>query len=127
MNEKKPHQPDSDETRVPEEARQPETAVTAGDVEERQDAPLVDDALLQIAQRDDSVGASMSADLAALRAEMESLKERAGEASSQALVSVKTGAETTARSARDTVRHSPLAALGVAVAVGYMLGLSMTR
>ncbi|WP_311272664.1 MULTISPECIES: hypothetical protein [unclassified Rhizobium] len=87
------------------------------------DAPLVDMALQQVAEHDRSIGTAVGEDVAVLRAEVESVSQRAGEMQDRMIQSAKAGAETTARSARDTVRQFPLVSLGLAVALGFLAGV----
>ena len=91
------------------------------------DAPLVDMALQQVAEHDNSISAAVGQDIAVLRAEVESVSQRAVEMQDRMISSAKAGAETTARSARDTVRQFPLVSLGLAVAVGFLAGLRSSR
>ncbi|KIQ04143.1 hypothetical protein RU07_05715 [Agrobacterium tumefaciens] len=91
------------------------------------DAPLVDMALQQVAEQETSIGNTVGEDVAVLRAEVESASQRAGEMQDRIIQSAKAGAETTARSARDTVRQFPLVSLGLAVALGFLAGVRASR
>ena len=94
---------------------------------ERVDAPLVDIALQEVAEHDSSVGTAVGEDTAVLRAEVESISQRAGEMQDRMIQSAKAGAETTARSARDMVRQFPLVSLGLAVTLGFLAGVRANR
>ncbi|KIV66201.1 hypothetical protein [Agrobacterium pusense] len=91
------------------------------------DAPLVDAALAEVAERDDSLAAQLSDEINALRAEIDSLKVRAGETASRALVSVNAVARINRRAARRVIGRSPWASLCLAAGVGYVLGCSTLR
>ena len=91
------------------------------------DAPLVDAALAEVAERDDSLAAQLSDEINALRAEIDSLKVRAGETASRALVSVNAVARINRRAARRAIGRSPWASLCLAAGVGYVLGCSTLR
>lgn len=91
------------------------------------DAPLVDAALAEVAERDDSLAAQLSDEINALRAEIDSLKVRAGETASRALVSVNAVARINRRAARSAIGRSPWASLCLAAGVGYVLGCSTLR
>ncbi|MBD8687600.1 MULTISPECIES: hypothetical protein [unclassified Rhizobium] len=91
------------------------------------DAPLVDMALQQVAEQETSIGNTVAEDIAVLRAEVESVSQRAGEMQERMISSAMAGAETTARSARDTARQFPLVSLGLAVALGFLAGVRASR
>lgn len=91
------------------------------------EAPLVDMALQEVAERDRSIGTAVGEDIAVLRAEVESASQRAAEMQYNMILSSKAAADTTARSARDTVRQFPLISLGPAVALGFLAGLRTSR
>lgn len=94
---------------------------------ERVEAPLVDMALQEVAEHDRSIGTAVGEEIAVLRAEVESASQRAGEMQERMISSAKAGADTTARSARDTVRQFPLVSLGLAVALGFLAGVGASR
>lgn len=106
-----------------------EMAVTLGDNANAKapHAPLVDAVLEEVSQRDESLSASLSDDLAAMQTEIDSLRDRMAEMSSHAIDTARSGAKSTARSARRAVRRNPVMVLGIAATVGYLLGLSARR
>lgn len=87
------------------------------------DAPLVDMALQQVAEQQNGIGATVGEDIAALRAELKSLSQRAGDLSGDLVTSAKASVDTTARSVRDLVRDRPMESLGLALTLGFLAGL----
>lgn len=87
------------------------------------DAPLVDMALQQVAEQQNGIGATVGEDIAALRAELKSLSQRAGDLSGDLVTSAKAGVDTAARSVRDIVRNRPMESLGLALTLGFLAGL----
>lgn len=83
------------------------------------DAPLVEDALRHVAEREDGFGSSMADELKAIRGEVESLSYRAGDTFSTNLVTVP---EKTVQSARGLIGEHPIASLGLAALLGFVLG-----
>ncbi|WP_416408962.1 hypothetical protein [Agrobacterium rosae] len=118
MNDKSTQSPTSDPAN-PDLSLQTDLGNTVPDennIESKPYTPLVDVALQQVAERDDGIGNSVSEDLTAIKAEVESLSQRA-------VVSAQKNAVSTVRSTRGFVYKNPLASLGLAATLGYALGL----
>ncbi|KXG87812.1 hypothetical protein [Agrobacterium bohemicum] len=89
------------------------------DFASKPDAPLVEDALRYVAERDAGFGSSVTDELKAIRGEVESLSYRAGDTLSTNLVAAP---EKTVRSARRLIDQHPIASLGLAALLGFAFG-----
>ncbi len=86
-------------------------------------APLVDDALTYVAEREDGLGISIADELRAIRGEVESLSHRAGDRLSTNLTLAQ---KQTVHSARGFIHQNPIQSLGFAALMGFVIG-SMSR
>jgi ElaB/YqjD/DUF883 family membrane-anchored ribosome-binding protein len=101
----------------------PDVVVTTSERGLEPEAPLVDDALTYVAEREDGFGISIADELRAIRGEVESLSHRAGDRLSTNFTAAQ---KQTVRSARGFIHQNPIPSLGFAALMGFVVG-SMRR